>query len=72
MTREPETHHRPWSATGVGSELDLVLSRNIAIPVRAFAVLPLARDRYQFAPVTFYHTPLVTFGVQAGLSIRFR
>jgi len=72
MTASPEIHYRPWYAAGASSTVDLLLGDHIALPLRVFALFPALRDTYQFSPSAFYRTPVVSFGLTASLSVRFR
>jgi len=72
VTASPEIHHRPWYAAGASGTVDVLLGNRIALPLRAFALFPALRDTYQFSPSAFYRTPVVSFGLTASLSVRFR
>lgn len=71
-TTEPESHLRQYWAVGASAEVEWMPARTFAIPLRLAASLPLVRDTYAFNPVSFYKVPVVSFGITAGLEVRFR
>jgi hypothetical protein len=72
VTHQPESHRRPFWALGASGEVIVTPSKSFGFPIRATASIPVVRDTYAFDPATFYVVPGITYGITAGLEIRFR